>query len=160
MDVPMLTIRYYQRPLVVASVSRGPRFESSHWQKIKLNVYCQLFWKDENKEKEAGKGPFKKTNSFVFWFINIPLCSFPDGRTLKVFDFNTWGLNWPFARDRFERFRALREVILQSDFDVALLQEVWFRSVAIFDTKFILLTCAAYCLCNLVTNTVAKWFNF
>ena len=23
-------------------------------------VYCQLYWKDGNKEKEAGKGPFKK----------------------------------------------------------------------------------------------------
>ena len=27
--------------------------------KIVLNiVYCQLYWKDENKEKEAGNGPF------------------------------------------------------------------------------------------------------
>ena len=36
----------------VASDSRGPLFKSSHWQK--------LCWKDENKEKEAGIGPFKK----------------------------------------------------------------------------------------------------
>ena len=35
------------------SYSRGPRFES-----ILLNIYCQLYWKDENKEKEAGNGPF------------------------------------------------------------------------------------------------------
>ena len=27
------------------------------------NVHCQLYWKDENKEKEAGNGPFKKTES-------------------------------------------------------------------------------------------------
>ena len=25
--------------------------------KYKLNVYCQLYWKDEIKEKEAGNGP-------------------------------------------------------------------------------------------------------
>ena len=44
----------------VASDSRGPQFESSHWQKFILNIYCQLYWKDENKEKEAGKDLFKK----------------------------------------------------------------------------------------------------
>ena len=38
--------------------SRGPQFESSHRQKFILNIYCQLYWKDENKEKEAGNGPF------------------------------------------------------------------------------------------------------
>ena len=32
---------------VVASKSRGPQFESSH-----RNVYCQLYLKDENKEKK------------------------------------------------------------------------------------------------------------
>ena len=41
------------------SDSTGPRFESYHQQKIILNIYCQLYWKDENKEKEAGNGPFK-----------------------------------------------------------------------------------------------------
>ena len=39
--------------------ARGPRFESSHWQLL-LNLY--LLWtvcgKDENKENEAGNGPF------------------------------------------------------------------------------------------------------
>ena len=29
-------------------------------KKIVVNVYCQLYWKDENKEKEAGIGSFKK----------------------------------------------------------------------------------------------------
>ena len=46
---------------VVASNSRGPLFESSHWQKIILNIYYQLHWKDENKEKRAENSPFKKT---------------------------------------------------------------------------------------------------
>ena len=36
---------------VVSSKSRGPWFESSHWQKIILNIFCQLYWKDENKER-------------------------------------------------------------------------------------------------------------
>ena len=45
---------------VVTSNTRGPRFKSSHRQKIILNIYYQLYWKDENKEKEAGKGPFIK----------------------------------------------------------------------------------------------------
>ena len=50
----------------VASYTRGPRFESSHRQK---NVYilnnCLLstvYRKDENNEKEAGNGTFKKNN--------------------------------------------------------------------------------------------------
>ena len=41
-----------------ASNTRGLRFESQH-RKVLLNVvYCQLYLKDENKEKEAGSGPF------------------------------------------------------------------------------------------------------
>ena len=44
----------------VASDSRGQRFESSLGQKFILNIYCQLYWKDENKEKEAENGPFLK----------------------------------------------------------------------------------------------------
>ena len=42
----------------VASNSRGPWFESSHRQKFTFNIYCQLYWKDEIKEKEAGNGSF------------------------------------------------------------------------------------------------------
>ena len=53
----------------VASHSRSPRFKSSHRQKIILKiVYCQLYWKDENKEKEAGNGPyFLKNNRDSAW---------------------------------------------------------------------------------------------
>ena len=54
---------------VVASDARGPRFESSHRQTfildIYLFVYCQLYQKDENKEKEAGYGPLK--NHLTHW---------------------------------------------------------------------------------------------
>ena len=35
----------------VASKSRGPQFKSSHWQTFILNIYCQLYWKDENKKR-------------------------------------------------------------------------------------------------------------
>ena len=44
----------------VASNSRGLQFESSIWQKLMLNIYCQVSWKDENKEKEEANGPLKK----------------------------------------------------------------------------------------------------
>ena len=44
---------------VVASDSRGRRFESSHCQKFILNIYCQLYRKDE-KKKDAENGPFLK----------------------------------------------------------------------------------------------------
>ena len=49
-----------QLVIAVATNSRGPRFESSHQQKFILNIYCQLYSKDENKEKEAWNGPFFK----------------------------------------------------------------------------------------------------
>ena len=36
----------------VASDSSGQQFESSNWQNLYWPfVYCQLYWKDENKEK-------------------------------------------------------------------------------------------------------------
>ena len=46
----------------VASNTRGPRFESSHWQKfifiLNICLLWTVYWKDENKEKEAGNGPY------------------------------------------------------------------------------------------------------
>ena len=39
---------------VVASDTRDPRFESSHWQNFIYQLYNR---KDKNKEKEAGNGP-------------------------------------------------------------------------------------------------------
>ena len=42
----------------VASKTRGPGFESSHWQLL-LNIYLLLtVEKTKNKEKEAENGPF------------------------------------------------------------------------------------------------------
>ena len=57
--------------IAVASDARGPRFESRHRQKLILNVYCQLYWKDENKEKEAAICPFKNT-CFLMDSITCP----------------------------------------------------------------------------------------
>ena len=50
----------------VASETRDPQFEPSHWRILK-NVFieCELYWKDENKEKEAGKGPLQKQGNTV-----------------------------------------------------------------------------------------------
>ena len=50
----------------IASDTRGPRFESNH-RKIFIYILniCSLsteYWKEENKEKEAGNGPFFKTH--------------------------------------------------------------------------------------------------
>ena len=47
----------------VTSNSRGPQFESSHWQKIILHIYCQLYSNDENKERRVREWPiFDKKN--------------------------------------------------------------------------------------------------
>ena len=51
---------------LVASDTRGPQFKSTHRQNFILNIYCQLYWKDGNEEKEAGNGPFKKCKLTVF----------------------------------------------------------------------------------------------
>ena len=46
----------------VASNTRGPQFKSSHRQKfiyiLNICLLSTVYWKDENKEKEAGKDPF------------------------------------------------------------------------------------------------------
>jgi len=46
---------------------------------------------------------------------------------LRVLNLNTWGLGWPISSDHKARFRALREVLAHSEYDVILLQEVWYR---------------------------------
>ena len=48
---------------VVASDTRGPEFESSHWQLL-LNIYLLLTVcrKDENKEKRPGMAHLLKKN--------------------------------------------------------------------------------------------------
>ena len=53
---------------VVDSNSRCPRFKSSHRQKFILNIYCQLYWKDKNKEKRGRSWPIKNN---LRWFHHI-----------------------------------------------------------------------------------------
>ena len=52
---------------VVASNSRGPMFQSSHQQHCIFNSYRQMYWKEENKEKEGGNERIflKKTVGFI-----------------------------------------------------------------------------------------------
>ena len=64
----------------VTANSRGPRFESSHWQHFILNIYCQLYWKEENKVKEAENGPLKNGPApnvirwtKALWLVEIPI---------------------------------------------------------------------------------------
>ena len=56
----------------VASNTRGPWFESSHWQTFIYNI-CLLstVLKDENIEKEAGNSPFLNTIYFDDIFIIV-----------------------------------------------------------------------------------------
>ena len=79
---------------VVSSKSRGPWFESSHWQKIILNIFCQLYWKDENKEKEAWNGPFKKCAQMAFAkrHVQCNLVSILGGKHLPTQD---WSVSEP-----------------------------------------------------------------
>ena len=53
------------------SFGRAVASYSSHQQKLILNIYSQLYWKDENKEKEAGNGPFKKLLQGIL--VHIPI---------------------------------------------------------------------------------------
>ena len=61
----------------VASNTRGPGFESSH-QQLLLNIYLLLTVcrKDENKEKEAGNGPFLKKSIEILFFTEDILLVF------------------------------------------------------------------------------------
>ena len=53
----------FYKPYSFIEDSTGPRFESSHRQKIVLNIHSQLYWNDKNKEKEAVNGPLIKQSN-------------------------------------------------------------------------------------------------
>ena len=78
----------------VASDTRGLRFESSHRQKfiyiLNICLLSTVYWKDENKEKEAGDGPFFFKKVMLKYNLQTPkqrkravkgIC--PTGRTLE-----------------------------------------------------------------------------
>ena len=46
---------------VVASNTRGPQFESSHWQKFIMNIFTVNCWKDENKKNGSWMAHLKLT---------------------------------------------------------------------------------------------------
>ena len=80
----------------VASNSGGPRFDISHQQIFILNIYCQLYWKDEHKEREAGNGPLKiaffenyySVDMEAFWLAN-QWCDQMTGLCLQFWPFLT-----------------------------------------------------------------------
>ena len=53
---------------VVDSDTKSSQFESSHWQNFIYwtFIYCQLYWKDENKEKSGRERPVFKKNVDTF----------------------------------------------------------------------------------------------
>ena len=57
----------------VASDTRGPRFESDHWQNYILPLYRQLYWKDKNKEKRPLMAHFYKIVSKKYTFELITM---------------------------------------------------------------------------------------
>ena len=73
----------------VASDIRGPQFESSHWHKfiliLNICLLSTVHWKDENKEKEAGYGPFFKKLFISFRMVNS--CCISLGVNLDLRDF-------------------------------------------------------------------------
>ena len=83
-------------------------------------------WPDQM--RWVSRGPNIKIQYKIHYKTNFCLFFFSDGNVLRVLNLNTWGLGWPISSDRVARFRALREVIAHSDYDVILLQEVWYRS--------------------------------
>ena len=76
----------------------------------------------------VSQGPNIKIQYKIHYKTNFCLFFFSDGNVLRVLNLNTWGLGWPISSDRQARFRALREVIAHSAYDVILLQEVWYSS--------------------------------
>ena len=72
---------------VVASNSRGPMFQSSHQQHCIFNSYRQMYWKEENKEKEGGNERFFFEKNSGFYSINPcmgPFSVFRKNRQMSI----------------------------------------------------------------------------
>jgi len=46
---------------------------------------------------------------------------------LTVLNLNFWGLGWPWGSDKDVRIQALREELLRGNYDIVLLQELWYK---------------------------------
>jgi len=53
--------------------------------------------------------------------------AYPQNSVLKVLNLNFWGLPWPWGSDKELRIRALRDELLKGQYDIVLLQELWYR---------------------------------
>ena len=92
---------------VVASKSRGPQFEYSHWQTFILNIYCQQYWKDKNKEKEAENGPFFKKKKKRNW-TNLTRHSLLPLRLIYITEFSACICSrWLCCSAEIEKFLSL-----------------------------------------------------
>ena len=70
--------------VAVALDFRGPRFKSSHQQKFIFNIHCQLYWIDENQEKEVGNGPLKNIYVTICLYDRLRVYLFVDHFLPKV----------------------------------------------------------------------------
>ncbi|XP_023336100.1 putative neutral sphingomyelinase [Eurytemora carolleeae] len=50
------------------------------------------------------------------------------GTLLKVLNLNLWGLGWPLGEDKDLRFMAIREELVAGNYDIVMLQELWYRA--------------------------------
>jgi len=51
----------------------------------------------------------------------------PGQALLRVLNLNFWGLGWPWGSDKEVRIRALRDELVHGQYDIVLLQEIWYR---------------------------------
>jgi len=73
-------------------------------------------------------------NTLVFFSLFTPASSseinntvYQDTVTLRVLNLNFWGLGWPWGSDKDVRIRALREELHRGEYDIVLLQELWYK---------------------------------
>jgi len=58
---------------------------------------------------------------------NITSVIHTEKQSLKVLNLNFWGLGWPWGSDKDVRIQALREELLRGNYDIVLLQELWYK---------------------------------
>jgi len=77
----------------------------------------------DNSTKEVGKKETYMVEKNAFYTEDISV-----EKVLKVLNLNLWGLGWPLGEDKDLRVLALREELLAGDYDIVLLQELWYRA--------------------------------
>ena len=70
-DVPIINNHYFWAVVVAQLVKQSLPTQEVGGKNI-LKNYCQLYWKDKNKEKEAENGPFFKKSIIISSLANVP----------------------------------------------------------------------------------------